>query len=244
MANGVTTQWDDIQRRLGNLPELEKEETLEELTQVAIEVAEKYDPLENRKLEELDELEDDYEDDFLAQYRAKRMKEMKDKAAKPHFGSLLEISKEDWTKEINEAPKDVFVVVHLYQDSVVECRVLNEIFHVLAQRHQLVKFLRIVATRAVEKWQDDMCPTLFIYKDGEMFKQMVGAGKTLGGKKMNVDTVEWVLSQMRIVETELLDDPRPGAEKMMINSSSRQKEDYESDSDDDGREYMSNQIRR
>jgi hypothetical protein len=69
MAYGVTSQWDDIQRKLGNLPELPPEVKQEELVNAAVDFLEGYDPLEHKTKEELDELEDEVEDDVLTRYR-------------------------------------------------------------------------------------------------------------------------------------------------------------------------------
>lgn len=56
------------------------------------------------------------EDPLFEEYRRKRMEEMKLAAARPKFGSLLEIGRPDFEIQVTRAPKDVIVVIHLYQD--------------------------------------------------------------------------------------------------------------------------------
>lgn len=50
---------------------------------------------------------------------------MKAKAAAAKFGELFEISKADWVREVTDASKSVCVVAHLYEDGIVECRVME-----------------------------------------------------------------------------------------------------------------------
>ena len=53
------------------------------------------------------------------------MAEMKAKAAAARFGELYEISKADWVREVTDASNSATVVAHLYEDGIVECRVME-----------------------------------------------------------------------------------------------------------------------
>ena len=44
----------------------------------------------------------------------KRMAELKEKAGLPRFGSVFEINKPQWEEHVTRAPKDVWVVIHMY----------------------------------------------------------------------------------------------------------------------------------
>lgn len=50
---------------------------------------------------------------------------MKAKAAAARFGEVYEISKADWVREVTEASNSAWVVAHLYEDGIVECRVME-----------------------------------------------------------------------------------------------------------------------
>lgn len=50
---------------------------------------------------------------------------MRAKAAAARFGELYEISKADWVREVTEASNSATVVAHLYEDGIVECRVME-----------------------------------------------------------------------------------------------------------------------
>lgn len=56
---------------------------------------------------------------------------MKAKAAAARFGELYEISKADWVREVTEASNSTSVVAFLYEDGMVECRVLEVIICLL-----------------------------------------------------------------------------------------------------------------
>lgn len=55
----------------------------------------------NQMLEDDPDLEDD---DLFEEYRKKRMEEMKVNAARPKFGSLLEIGRPDFEIQVTRAP--------------------------------------------------------------------------------------------------------------------------------------------
>ena len=54
-----------------------------------------------------EDLDFDDDDEFMAEYRAKRVQQMATYAAKPKFNSVLEISKPEWEQEITRAHPDV-----------------------------------------------------------------------------------------------------------------------------------------
>ena len=53
---------------------------------------------------------------------------MKEIASKPHYGKLLELKKQDYIQEVTNAPKGVYVVVHLYQNYIMDSKILDKIF--------------------------------------------------------------------------------------------------------------------
>lgn len=66
-------------------------------------------------LDELDELEDSEDEAVLLEYRNKRIAELKALAEKSKFGSVLEISGQDYIQEVNKAGEGIWVVLHLYK---------------------------------------------------------------------------------------------------------------------------------
>ena len=70
--------------------------------------------------------------------------------------------------EVTEASLSCWVVVHLFNDSLMECTVMGEALLDVAARFQDVKFVKIKSTTAVENWPDENLPTLFLYRTEEL----------------------------------------------------------------------------
>jgi thiol-disulfide isomerase/thioredoxin len=158
MAYDVTSQWDDIHRRLGNYEELPVEKKQAEFSKEAIEAMEKYDPLAEKNLDELDEMEDDLDEEFLKKYKEQRLQEMQGDKEKPKFSGVREITKQDYVDEVTNAPKGTYVIIHLYQTYIEACGVMNQVFDELAPKYPQLKFVRIVATKCIENYPDINCP--------------------------------------------------------------------------------------
>ena len=98
MAQGVTTEWEDIQVKMGNWLPREHVPTSEEIAQghlVAVEQIEEFKGRSAAVLERMAEEKPDLEDDdeFLEVYQAKRLEEMKKNFERPRFGTQIEITR-------------------------------------------------------------------------------------------------------------------------------------------------------
>ena len=92
MAQGVTTEWEDIQVKMGNWKPREYVPTSEDIAQANLEAVEEVAEFKGRekqffenKLQDNPDLEDD--DEFLELYRLKRLEELKMEKGRPTFGS-------------------------------------------------------------------------------------------------------------------------------------------------------------
>jgi len=231
-VSGDTTEWDDILIKKGiktkqevliekglnpldymTLEELGLKDIVVDPNEVKEETRE--ERLDKLTLKEIDELEDDDDDDellndtsFIDQYREKRIQELKLKTLQNRFGDVQEIVKADWLREVNETSKTCWVVISLYQDSIVESRLLDEILLVLAPKFKYIKFLKIKAQQAVENWPESRLPTLFLYNEGELKHQLFTLNE-LGGKSTKADDLEWYLVEKGIItDSELDENPR------------------------------------
>ena len=236
MANHVTTEWEDIHVKLGNYLPREKEESNDEIAKRVIESIQNYDPMDHKTLEELNEIEDEENDEILKKYKEKRLKELKEFASKPHFGKLYELRKQDYIQEVTNAPKDVYVVLLLYQTYIEDCQVLSKILEKLAQRFILVKFMRIVATDCIEKFSDRDCPGIIIYYNGKLYRQLIPATYYFGGSgRISSDKVEWILGSLKIIKSEIDEDPFEEEHSYTRKNKKKYKGDSDSDrSDSDG----------
>jgi len=104
MAYDVTSQWDDIHRKLGNYEELPVEKKQSEYTKEAVDKMENYDPFKSKNLDELDEIEDEFDDEFLEQYKAKRLGEIEELKGKPAYGYVKDITRQDYVDNVDNPP--------------------------------------------------------------------------------------------------------------------------------------------
>nr|CAH7728707.1 unnamed protein product [Callosobruchus chinensis] len=119
------TEWNDILRKKGILPPKPKEKEIseEQIISMLEETIEKKTAegkhLADLNLEELDELEDSEDEAVLEEYRRKRIAEIKALAQGQKFGTVGEISAQDYVKEVNKAGEGIWVVLHLYKQGLV-----------------------------------------------------------------------------------------------------------------------------
>lgn len=241
MCPGDTTQWHDIQVKFGNFEPIKREpdETRKgrnELQKIAVDAAERFDPLENRTLGELDKLEDEIEEDYLAKYRKQRMEELKMAQSKAKFGSIKPVDKKSFVTEVTEGSADgQWVLVIMHQEWCAKSQLLLECFKEAAKRFPKVKFMHGKATEIIENFPDHSIPTVLVYKDQDCAKQLVGAAEW-GGANTTSESVEWVLANLGCVETDLEEDPRLKAAPVVssgLRSSYKRRTAADSDSEDD-----------
>jgi len=162
---------------------------------------------EDYDIEQLLEAEDDLDERMFQKYREQRMGELLEKQQKEKFGEVVHVKQDEYVKEITEASQgETVVFVHLYQDSIPECKRLNMVMTELAHRHKAVKFTKIRATDANAEYPDSALPTLLVYRLGMVVDRMV-AFKTHGGDPFTADGLEWTFAQKNYMETELEVDP-------------------------------------
>lgn len=217
-----TTEWDDIQRRLGNLPELPKQAEPSPYTPEP-DVVRNKDWLETKSTQELEDLEDDSEvqdDRFLEEYRAKRLAEMKADAIGPKFGNVLSIGSADWVREVTNAGKGQFVIAHLYKDGNAGCQVLAKALDQVAEKYPGTKFVKIVSTECIPNYPDTNLPTLLVYRDTDVHKQFVGLGP-FAGYNTTPEDVAFVLHQVGCLGV-----ANPGEERKNDAVSERVKREY------------------
>jgi hypothetical protein len=154
-----------------------------------------------------DEVDGDDEEAARRLYREKRMAEMKAKAGKRQFGEVIEITANSYIREINQAGKDIHVVLLLYNTGLIVCRKLKQIIGVLACKFPHTKFVQSVAQNCIPNYPDKNLPTVFVYFEDNLLSQFCGPS-VFGGESMTVKDVEWGLSECGAVNSELTEDPR------------------------------------
>ncbi|XP_064185852.1 phosducin-like protein 3 [Anguilla rostrata] len=231
------TEWNDILRKKGILPpkETPKEDEEEEQQVMQQSVVKTY---EDMTLEELKENEDEFsEEDEMAieMYRQKRLAEWKANQIKNVFGEVVEMSGQDYVKEVNKAGPGIWVVLHLYKQGIPLCTLINQHLTELARKFPQTKFLKSISTTCIPNYPDKNLPTVFVYFEGEMKAQFIGP-LVFGGMNLKVNELEWRLSESGAVKTDLEENPRKQIQDQLLTSircsAPAKNHSDESDSDD------------
>ena len=196
------------------------------------------DPLRGRTLAEVEEEgDDDVSRRAIEEYRAKRLAEVRAAAARNRFGSVLPLGREDFVREVTEGSKEAWVVLLLFKEGIPESKLLESLWprvrclsgccyicahtHApipsphprmlqIAAKHKATKFMQIVADRCIEGYPDRNVPTILVYHNGGLVREIVRLA-SLDGLRCTLDVLEWVLAAVGAVTTELEDDPRSSA---------------------------------
>ncbi|GAW81394.1 phosducin-like protein [Plasmodium gonderi] len=270
-----TTEWDDLQRKFGNLPALEKEIKEEEIYLKNLDKLEKTNILEKKNLEELNLLEENCVDEeylkIIEKYKTDRINEINRSKALDIYGDVYEISKNNFLTEINEASKrnplneftrksleestrgddddeveagedeeevypyteehmhtehlndskkyylasrnayhgvgkrntkGTYVVIHLYSENVIACKVMNKILNEMAKRHKYIKFTKGIYNRIVENYPESKLPTILIYYNGICIHQICNLLNSIKGglNNLNLKSFEGFLRNFNILK--------------------------------------------
>lgn len=197
--------------------------------------------LEGKDLDELDELEEDEDEEFLEIYRQQRMKEMNALAQKSKYGTVYPISKPDYAREVTEASSETPVFVNLTSGmgTNIESRVLSELWREAAKEFGEVKFCEIRGDQAIEGYPDKNCPTILVYKDGNIVKQYVTLAM-LDSLKTSMKNIDDLLievgavkpNDMRIMKRRREAEEEEEAPKRSGLRGSTRQPNYQSDDED------------
>ncbi|XP_055597348.1 viral IAP-associated factor homolog [Uranotaenia lowii] len=206
------TEWNDVLRAKGILPPKKEKEITEDdiIGMIENTIEEKQNgskDLSKLDLDELDELEDSEDEAVLLEYRRKRMAEIQALAQKAKFGSVIEISGQDYVNEVTKAGSEIYVVLHLYSRGVPFCSLINQHLSQLAPLFPATKFVRAIATTCIPNYPERNLPTIFIYYEGQLKKQFVGPIE-LGGPNLTCEELEYMLGQAKAIESSITEDPR------------------------------------
>jgi len=127
---------------------------------------------------------DELEDEFLADYRKKRMKEMMAKTEEaPVFGKVYDLlTGDDFLAAVENENPNVTVVVHVYEHNVPTCSIMNTCLKVLCSEFQKTKFCKLIGSSAGMSLNFKMCgvPALLAYKAGQLVGNFVRITDELG----------------------------------------------------------------
>ena len=103
------------------------------------------------------------------------------------FNQVYHLQKPDYSKDVTEASNTAFVLVHLTSSlgTNVESRLLTEVWREMALRFGDIKFCEIRADMCIEGYPERNTPTILVYRNGDIKKQVVTL-KELSGEKTHI----------------------------------------------------------
>jgi len=103
------------------------------------------------------------------------MAEISSITSKSVFNQVYPVQKADWSRDVTEASQKAFVFVLLTSShgTNVESRIMTEMWRELAAKFGDVKFCQIRGDLCIEGYPDKNTPTILVYKDGDIRKQIV-----------------------------------------------------------------------
>ncbi|KAH8802889.1 thioredoxin-like protein [Xylogone sp. PMI_703] len=225
------TEWNDILRKQGIIPEKPPSPTpmIEEAILEARRLAHE-NRLEGKELDELDELEDEEDEEFLNKYRNQRLQELNSLAQKGVHGSVYHISRPEYAKEVTEASNTYYVLVLMTSSlgTNTESRVMTELFRTAAVEFPEIKFCDIKANLAVPNYPEKNCPTVLIYHNGDIVKQVVTL-MTLKGVRTSLSDIDDILVEIGAVK----DNDMRIVKRRRGNDSDNEERKAKDESDDD-----------
>ena len=132
---GETTEWDDIQRRLGNLPPAPEVHKPDAYIPARDPDTRTVAHIDEQTADALEEMDDEFADDaFLERYRRERIAELKARAAIPRFGAVVPITRDAFTSEVTDPSADHHVVVLLHRPGCPDCELVSLAVDELARK--------------------------------------------------------------------------------------------------------------
>jgi hypothetical protein len=112
------------------------------------------------------------------------------------FNQVYPLQKVDYAREVTEASNNAFVLVNLTsQGANVESRVLTELWRQLATKFGDIKFCEIRADMCIEGYPEKNTPTILVYKDTEIRRQLVTL-RELNGPRTKLPDLEKLLIEI------------------------------------------------
>jgi len=135
-----------------------------------------------------DELLND--DNFLKEFRQKRLNELKsnNNLSIQKFGTVIDVDIDNFITEIDNVDSNVIVIVHLYDPDVHTCLRLNKILEEICETMITMKFIRMQTS--LDKVA---LPIINIYKGGEIVTVIAAIAAELGTNYFTKEDIVWLI---------------------------------------------------
>uniref|UniRef100_A0A0A9VZ40 Phosducin-like protein n=1 Tax=Lygus hesperus TaxID=30085 RepID=A0A0A9VZ40_LYGHE len=136
------------------------------------------------------------DEQFLEEFRKQRMEEMMLASRLPKYGHVFHLNTgEEFLKAIDDEDKSTTVIVHIYEENVKPCKMMNQSLAQLAKQYPNVKFCRMVGSSAgmSHSFKIDGIPALIVYKEGNVIGNFVRITDELGEEFYDGDVENFLI---------------------------------------------------
>ena len=120
-------------------------------------------------------------------------------------GRVYPVAKADYAREVTAASAAHPVLLHLASGSHgnVESRLLSELFRQAAAKYPEVKFCECVAQMCIENYPEKNCPTILVYKNGDLAKNLIKLDEMRGQETRLPHLEAWMVAQGVIAQNDM-----------------------------------------
>lgn len=117
-----------------------------------------------------------------------RLAQLSTISQKSIHGRVYPLQKPDYARDVTASSKDATVLVFLSSGSSsnTESRLLAELWRRAAEKYADVKFCQIRGDMCIEGYPERNCPTILVYKNEDIVKQIVTMAE-LGGTSTRLE---------------------------------------------------------
>ncbi|ESO01233.1 hypothetical protein HELRODRAFT_81825 [Helobdella robusta] len=147
-------------------------------------------------LEEIEDHLDDFDEEFMKEYRAKRIESMRNAVVKcPQFGKVVHLNKQTFLEAIDKEDACTIVVVHIYKKGVTACETMNKCIDELSTAYPDVKFCKIETSHIQMSLNFSLAgvPALLVYKKGELVGNFVRLSDEFGDEFFPNDVASFLV---------------------------------------------------
>lgn len=167
----------------------------------------------------------------------KRLAELSKLQKTSLFGQVYPLQKVDYAREVTEASNSAFVLVNLTSmGGNVESRVLTELWRQLAAKFGDIKFCEIRADMCIEGYPEKNTPTILVYKDTEIKRQLITL-QQLKGPRTKVEGMNDPRKHERVFMRYYILTGRIDVERLLVDLGALKESDVRLKKRDDEEDY-------
>jgi len=116
-------------------------------------------------------------------------------------GQVYPLQKPDYARDVTEASSKSYVLVHLTASlgTNVESRILAELWRQLATKFGDIKFCEIRADLCIEGYPERNTPTILVYRNGDIQRQIITL-REFHGPKTDLRDLETLLIEVGAIK--------------------------------------------